>query len=529
MLLIGSIYLVAVANTAFWRRALAGRSLTDWDTWSFVAAVAVLLVAVHFLAMVPFATRRAIRPLLLALGLVSAAANQIMQNYGVVLDAGMMRNVLHTDIREAAEVVTADTLLAVLVGVLPLAALWSLRVRAHTRRRTFVRRLAAITASALAAAGALLTVYQDLSALLRTQKELRYTVLPASAIWSLGHVLAADAHAARAKRAPPEAAHRQDRPVRHKPTLLVMVIGETARAGNFSLNGYPRPTNRELAQLEVINFSRVRACGTSTEVSLPCMFSPFGRADYDESRIRRHDSLLHVLSHAGFKVTWLDNQSGCKGVCEGLEYRHLAVEGNSGLCGAEHCYDEILVHELARVTAQDTGDLVVVLHQIGNHGPAYFRRYPDAYKQFMPACDKEQLRGCSRAEIVNAYDNAILYTDHVLARVIEHLAQLQPRFDVAMIYASDHGESLGEKGLFLHGLPYAIAPDEQLSVPMLWWIPERSAAGLGIDTRCLRRDSGRDVSHDNLYHSVLGLLRVETPRYRRERDLTAGCLLELRQ
>jgi lipid A ethanolaminephosphotransferase len=335
-------------------------------------------------------------------------------------------------------------------------------------------------------------------------------------------VLVGDARSATVARDPPEPAVRAA-PASRKPTLFVLVVGETARAANFSLGGYPRPTNPELARLPVVYFAHTTACGTSTEVSLPCMFSPFGRADYDEARIRRHESLLHLLARAGLRVVWLDNQSGCKGVCDGLQVRDLSRAQVPGLCDGERCLDEILLHGLRDAVGGTTADTVVVLHQLGNHGPAYFRRYPAAFRRFEPACESTEFADCTREQIVNAYDNAILYTDHLLAQAIGYLDGLSDRYEVALAYVSDHGESLGERGLYLHGMPYAIAPREQLEVPMLWWFGADSARAFDVDLDCLRRRAQQAVTHDHLFHSVLGLLRVATPRYRAERDLFEGC------
>jgi len=301
------------------------------------------------------------------------------------------------------------------------------------------------------------------------------------------------------------------------------VVGETARAANFALNGYARSTNPELARLDVINFPHATACGTSTEVSLPCMFSPFGRAAYDASRIRRHESLPQLLGRTGLRVIWVDNQSGCKGVCDGLEFHDVSHQQIAGLCADGHCYDEVLLHTLKSIAAGASTDTMVILHQIGNHGPAYFRRYPPQLKRFEPACERQELRLCSRDEIVNAYDNAIAYTDRFLADTIRFLGDVRSRFDVALLYVSDHGESLGELGLYLHGMPFAIAPREQLEVPMLWWIPAESARGIDVDIACLRERATRQASHDNIYHSLLGLLAVRTQRYRSDLDVFHGC------
>jgi len=389
-------------------------------------------------------------------------------------------------------------------------------------RATLVR-AGALAAALAVGALALLAGFQDLSSQMRNDRKLRFTITPGNIAWSLGAVIAADIHVAATPPDPLEPVRRAPGAPARRPTLLVLAIGETARAANFSLNGYARLTNPELAELDLVNFPQARACGTSTEVSLPCMLSPFGRADYDESRIRRHESLPQLLARAGLRVLWFDNQSGCKGACEGLEFRDLRGAKVAGICAGGYCHDEILLEELKRAVQEATGDMVVVMHMMGNHGPAYFRRYPPELKRFVPACERIELRDCSREEIVNAYDNAILYTDRVLASTIRFLATQGARFDAALFYASDHGESLGENGLYLHGLPYLLAPREQLEVPMFWWLPPEAARGLNVDVECLRRKAGARASHDNLYHSVLGLLAVETARYRPERDLFHGC------
>jgi lipid A ethanolaminephosphotransferase len=310
-----------------------------------------------------------------------------------------------------------------------------------------------------------------------------------------------------------------------KPRVLVLVLGETARAANFSLLGYPRNTNPQLAGLDVVAFGGVSSCGTATEVSVPCMFSPYGRADYDERRIRQSEGLLDVLVHAGYAVKWRDNQSGCKGVCRGagVDYRKLDATFAPELCDADECFDEILVKSLDEELATVRGNTVVVLHMMGNHGPAYYRRYPQAFRQFRPDCQTATLRDCDRAEVVNAYDNAILYTDHVLAEMVESLREHSADVDGALLYVSDHGESLGESGLYLHGIPYAIAPDLQTHVPMIAWVSDGFATTAGLARNCMRQAADLPASHDNLFDTVLGLMTVETVAYRPDRDLLHAC------
>jgi lipid A ethanolaminephosphotransferase len=277
----------------------------------------------------------------------------------------------------------------------------------------------------------------------------------------------------------------------------------------------------------VINFGAVQSCGTNTEVSLPCMFAPVGRRDYNEQRIRGSQSLMHVLARAGVDVHWRDNQSGCKGVCDGLSSENVRSSNPPGLCSDGQCLDEALLADLDRrldrLQAQRSGTQLLVLHMLGNHGPSYFRRYPPAFERFKPACQNDDLQRCSQQEIVNAYDNALLYTDHLLASLVTRLQQRSQRLDAVMVYVSDHGESLGENRLFLHGIPYAIAPDVQKQVPMVMWTSAGFGQSAHLDKDCLRKRAQQGASHDHLFHSVLGLLDVRTSLYERTFDLTANC------
>jgi lipid A ethanolaminephosphotransferase len=518
--------LVAASNLPFWQHALAGRDPAAPATWRFMLGTGLFMLWIHALPLLLLLTRASVRPVLAVLIVCSFVAQDLMRRYGVVLDSTMMRNALRTDGREASELLTAGTLASAAAALVVVALMWRLPLRRLSWRRALARRLLAILGVSVAGAGGLLMVFQDLSSTLRNAKELRYLVTPGNLLYSTGRVLASDLQQGQRPAEPLQpvrlAAHGG------KPRLLVVVVGETARAMNFSLNGYARPTNPALAALPVINFPLTQACGSSTEVSLPCMFSSYGRASYDEGRIRASESLVQMLARAGLQVAWLDNQSGCKGVCDGVPFEDLTSGADAALCPDGRCFDGILVEGLKRLVdarrGAAAGDMVVLLHQLGNHGPAYAKRHPREFARFMPECTQAELRDCSREEIVNAYDNALLYTDHLLAELISLLREQQDRYDVGMVYVSDHGESLGEKGLYLHGMPYAIAPAEQLSVPMIWWLgdaqPDRWH---GLDEACLRRRAALPPHHDNLFHSLLGLLGVESPRYIAGRDLTAGC------
>ncbi|WP_434212171.1 phosphoethanolamine transferase [[Pseudomonas] boreopolis] len=515
-----SVFFALACNRMFWHASLA----THPGDIGFAVSLFFLLVSVHALLFGLLVWRWNAKPLLTLLFVTTAFATHYMNSYSVYLDADMLRNVLNTDHKESRELLTPALLWPLLFyAALPIAVLWRVRLRRRSWSRALGVRLLFLAAiAAVGAAGSMLS-FQSLSALMRNHREVRYLATPVNYLVALKQDLKTDSPIKHKPKLPIEHdAMATPRAPGSRPRLLLIVLGETMRAQNWGLNGYARQTTPELAQTGVINFPDMHSCGTSTEVSVPCMFSPFGRHDYDEAKIRAHQSFLHVLEHAGIATLWRDNQSGCKGVCEGLQIQQLDDAKKPGLCKDGRCMDEILLDDLAAQVRARPGDRVVVLHQLGSHGPAYFQRYPAQFRRFAPTCDTAELGNCSREQIVNTYDNTVLYTDHFLDRAIGTLRAL-PDYDTAMIYLSDHGESLGEKGLYLHGVPYAIAPAEQTRVPMVMWFSPEFAQDRGLDLKCLRQRANGRADQDNLFPSVLGLMQVRTSVYDRSRDLFAGC------
>jgi lipid A ethanolaminephosphotransferase len=258
------------------------------------------------------------------------------------------------------------------------------------------------------------------------------------------------------------------------------------------------------------------------------LFSHLGREGF-ESRSGDFETLPDVLQHAGLAVLWIDNQSGCKGVCDRVPNVRTTDLKHPTLCADGECFDEIMLDGLdERINAlpaeRRARGVVLLMHQMGSHGPAYHKRSPAAFKRFLPECTKATLQDCSRDELVNAYDNSIAYTDHFLAGTIGWLRERTTRYDTALLYLSDHGESLGENNLYLHGLPYGLAPDTQKHVPWITWLSPAFAQRRGLDVACLRGRLDDKRSHDDYFHSVLGLIDVQTGVYQPERDLYRGCL-----
>lgn len=509
------------ANGLFWSTALGSEEAgTGVTRLGFALSLFALVCAAHLLILLPLSHRRVLKPVLMLLIPVTVSAAYYMHSYTVFLDPAMLRNVLHTQVKEARELISGQMVVTVLaLSVPPMLLISRLRIKQFSWRRAVLRRLVFVAVLLLAVVLALLPSYQRLSALMRNQHHLRYLVTPANLLVSTYRVLRTEAKESNRPRdiidPTPSRAERPDRP-----RLLVLVLGETVRAQNWGLAGYQRQTTPELAQRSVVAFNDVTACGTSTEVSVPCMFSRYGRHDYDEDKIRSEESLLHLINRAGIGSTWLDNQTGCKGACDGLTEIDIAGNEDPERCQEGVCLDGVMFDQLMQRLATPAKDEVVVLHMLGNHGPAYWQRYPKAFARYQPECKTVNLADCSSRSITNSYDNAVLYTDHLLGELIDRLSQVEDR-DVALVYLSDHGESLGEGGLYLHGVPYMIAPSEQLKVPMLWWFSTGlSERGL---SRCLQSESERPQSHDALFHSVLGFFAIRSSAYQADYDLFSSC------
>jgi lipid A ethanolaminephosphotransferase len=300
----------------------------------------------------------------------------------------------------------------------------------------------------------------------------------------------------------------------------VLIVGETARAQSFSLGNYPKLTNSYTPSLGVKYFSDVSSCGTATAVSVPCMFSRLNRQQFDQRLAQSQENVLDIIHRAGVDVLWLDNNSSCKGVCARVENINIPTNSNQPLCDGQFCYDEVLVQQLnARLNTHQAENSLIILHMIGSHGPTYYRRYPPNQRPFMPDCARSDIQNCTKIELQNSYDNTINYTDYILSRVIQVLQQ-QTTANINMLYISDHGESLGENGLYLHGFPYRLAPKEQTQVPLIYWSNKLTNKGFND---CVNQQLAMPFSHDNIFDTLLGLTQVKTKLYQPELDILTPC------
>lgn len=525
-----ALWMALAGNLALWREL----SSLDLVAGARGALFAVACAAVIFFAIVAllglFAWRATLKPVTILLLLTAGAAAHFMLTYRVVLDTTMVTNVLQTNPGEAADLLGWRLVATLLVlGIVPSVLVWRAPLRGLPWLRRSWQNLALVVGALLACVVVLLAAFQPLSSAMRNHRHLRHLVNPLNVVQALVQIAAQPLKrnesivlplAEDARLGPSHASQA-------RPPMLVLVVGETARAANFSLNGYARPTTPELAREGVVSFRNAWSCGTSTAASLPCMFSHLGREEFD-GRKNNHETLVDVLQRAGFAVLWIDNQAGCKGNCARIPSVMTTDLKDPALCSGGECYDEIMLkgldERIAALPAQRRAHgIVLVMHQMGSHGPAYSKRSPPSFKRFMPECTSNVLQDCTSEQLVNAYDNTIAYTDHFLAETVRWLKARQDRVDPALLYVSDHGESLGENNLYLHGLPYAIAPDVQKRVPWISWMSPAMERRRGVDAGCLNARADSRISHDNLFHSALGLMDVQTSVYRRELDVYAGC------
>lgn len=530
---IGALWLASLCNWPLWRAFFALPDLHGAPGVLFMLAFFVIVTALLMAMLALFAWRWSIQAVLSLFLLSAAVGAHFMGVYNVYLDPKTIGNTLQTNFTEARDLMGLPFALSVLLlAVLPMAWLWRRRVVQARPWRQGLANLGSMLLALAVVLAMILASFQFMASTMRNHKSLRYLVNPINSYWSLGVVMRGDRHKAKGPLlAIGTDAHPRPLAAGAKPPLLMLQVGETGRAGNWQLNGYPRPTNPELSREGVTSFTAVTSCDTDTAGSVPCMFSPLGRVGYN-ARKQDTENLLDVLQRAGYAVLWIDNQSGCKNVCDRVP--HVAttdpVPGGAplpaGLCGEGDCLDMALLHgldqRLAALPAERRAvGVVLVLHQMGGHGPAYSRRSPPDRKPFQPECTTSALQQCEHQALVNAYDNSIAYTDHVLAQSIEWLKGQSARYEPSLIYVADHGESLGEHNIYLHGLPYAMAPSEQTHVAMIAW--GMKSPGSRVNVACL--DKRRDVplSHDNLFHTVLGVLDVSTSLYDEKLDAFAGC------
>jgi len=520
-------YVVLILNSPFLGKTFnVITELNEYDV-GFLLSVPIFLLCLTLIFISVFTLHWLLKPLLIFLVLTSALIFYACLTYGVIFDYGMIQNTIETDSAEALTYVNFYALFFVLLlGVLPAVAIAKVKIVPTLFSKDMLQRVKVITVSLVIISIIAGLYYSDYASVGRNNRILTKYITPFSAY------VATYKYTRNNYFSPPLVFTLLDTEPSlenesSRKSVTVLVVGETARASNFSLNGYEKNTNSFTEKHAVISFTKMTSCGTATAVSVPCMFSRLTKSNYNKRLATSQQNLLDIASLAGVDVSWIDNNSSCKGVCQRVDTIRIDPSINNENCDGEYCFDEALLALLSnKLTQLNHDNTLIVLHMIGSHGPTYYRRYPKSMAKFLPDCQRSDIQNCSQEELLNTYDNTIAYTDFVLSKIITQLDDLskQQGINTNMLYVSDHGESLGENGVYLHGLPYIIAPSEQTHIPMLFW---QSNYGQGnqvsIDKTCLQAQASKAYSHDNIFDSVLGLLSINSSVYNKESDLFSSC------
>ncbi|WP_224215793.1 phosphoethanolamine transferase [Acinetobacter lwoffii] len=525
-----AIWLGLILNFAFYQKIHEFTPYANLKAGLLLAATALIIIAFYNLVLQWLNWKWNAKILASVLIILGGFSAYFVNSLGVVITPDQIQNMLQTDAREVRDLWSMRLIIWTLGFVIfPLGIVWMLQIQPTSTGHQLVHKSLSSVVSLGLILGLLFCFYVDYAAIFREHRDLKGMLSPQNSIAStLSYYKKKAPKANLPLVAFGEDAHLlQQAQIQEHPKLMVLVVGETARAESFALNGYARNTNPELSKLAVINFSQVSSCGTATAVSVPCMFSGMSRETYDEQLASHREGLLDIAQRAGYQVTWIDNNSGCKGACDRVQKYQIPAQLKQKWCDAGgECFDEILVDSLkdylAHLDKNNPKPQLIVLHQMGSHGPAYFKRSKAPYQPFQPTCNSNAIQGCSTEELKNSYDNSIVYTDHVLAQIIETLKQ-QTQYQTGFWYLSDHGESTGEHGLYLHGAPYSMAPTQQTHVPMLMWFSDAWKQQNTHQVSCLKGQTGQARSHDHLFPSLLSLLDIKTQVTEAKNDMLAQC------
>jgi lipid A ethanolaminephosphotransferase len=471
--------------------------LTFLVLW-FLLVILLLLIGTRFI----------LKPLIGFLLIASSVIFYYRQNYGVAVDEGVILSGFDS-IKERNFVEIYDLLglkllpIIIFMGIMPCIPLFYLKVEYPGIIKEWLTRILGIILIIITLAGLIFINYKDVSLTTRVVKSLNREAIPHYSVSSLIKII--------------KNSFRKDyvfQVLDEQPTtnldeeiIGIVVIGETARADHFSLNGYKRKTNPLLEQQDIINFTNAKACGTLTKISVPCMFYLGEYNNYSEKKARFQSNALDIISAAGVEVAWIENNSSCKNVCERIKTTVLNTNDND-------TYDELLLEQtVSFINNLKKKKGLIVLHSMGSHGPKYYKRYPKKFEQFTPSCQINTPQDCSREELINAYDNTILYTDYILDSLIKILQK--ENLNSFLIYASDHGESLGENGLYLHGVPIQFAPKEQTHIPFLLWHSDSYKKNNKIKIL----DTKTNISHENFPHTILESLKIKSKTLQKDKSL----------
>lgn len=498
-IILAALFIMLTGNLSLFKRLLEIYPITLGNL-PFLLSLTVFFTLATMLFFLLISYGRATRWVLAFFLIASSQAAYYMDQYSVVIDTVMLDNIAQTDLREAAGLFNMNLVIRTcLLGLIPAWLALRYKPVIHSFKAELKSRVLLLLVLIIALFAVVAPFTAGYASFIREHKMTRMFANPIYFTYSGILYAAQKFKSTKVIALKRTATDTVEIGKKYKNELIILVVGETARADRFSLNGYTKETNPELSKQDVISMTNVSSCGTSTGESVPCMFSNMTRKHFDREEALHIENALDVLYEHGVQILWRDNNSDSKGVAVRMQYEDFKSPTLNPVCD-EECRDIGMLSGLDKfIASKGSKDILIVLHQMGNHGPEYYRRYPKEFEKFTPTCKNSDLKNCTPQEINNAYDNAILYTDFFLSKVIEFLKKYDGQYETAMLYVSDHGESLGEHGMYLHAAPYILAPKEQTHIPAIVWMGQR------FDYKIDQLKPYRDypLSHDDLFCMLL--------------------------
>ena len=513
-ILLTSLFITFAYNLKFLKILYGKIGFSSFSSIYFFFAIIITIIALISILLLIFGQKYVLKPLTIFLIILSAILSFYNQQFGVTVDEQMIINTLQTDVNEAMDLMSVGFFIHIFFfGIIPSIIIYFIEIEYGSFKKDFLIRLSLIITVFLIVAVIIFANFKQVSFITRQNNTLNQHITPLYTLTSTYRLarLSLQGESKFTKLGEDAKLIKNN-----KKTIGIMVVGETARSDRFSLNGYQKETNPYLKNKGVFSFKNTISCGTATAYSVPCMFFLNGEKNYTQSKAKNQSNVLDVLSFAGVKTIWVNNNSSCKNVCKRIETLDI-IKGSGGE-DKNTILDEKLLDITSQILKNNKEDVLIVLHTMGSHGPRYYKRFPEKFAKFKPFCNNDTPQNCSKDELNNAYDNTIVYTDYFLAKLIDILKE-KKEYNTFMFYASDHGESLGENGIYLHGLPKKIAPKEQTDFAMVLWLSDQIIKNQNINSSKIKSMANKQLNHDYLPHTLLNLFKVQSSVYKKDFSL----------
>ena len=492
MCLVLSVFTLAAYHFPFFRLVLENTEGRLNGTLIFTGLM-VLMLALNFFVyyLVLYLGRFAGKCILAFMFIADAISLYFINSYEVLITDKMMGNVYNTQFSEASGFFSISAVLYVLfLGVVPCLYLFMQKVEYGSFKR-FLANIGAGLGIVLAVA---LGHMKNWPWIDRNSTELGSLLMPWSYTVNTFRYYSAEKKRNAKEILLPDTAINSD-----SRDVCVLIIGESARRDHFSLYGYERETNPYTVKDSVTALiADASATYTTAGVKAILEHAPVNKL---------HEILPNYLNRAGVDVSWRTSNWGEPPVH--IEKYYKVKDLKERFPEADDRYDSILLEGLKEdILASDKAKTLVVLHTNTSHGPTYYKKYPSDFEIFTPVCTTVEMSKADHQELMNAYDNGIIYTDWLIHSVIEILKEI-PDSRTCMLYVSDHGESLGENNLYMHGVPMSMAPKEQIEIPFIVWDSDEETTIKPLEK----------VGHYHVFHSILNFMGIDSPIYDEDKNI----------